>query len=117
MSNFGILTERQAEALRIFQRIWRTKHRSPTMRELSMELGNHYHNSGATHIEALIKKGYLARLDGNRGWRCTGPDWETRAICLLRQLKGRLADLKEIVLFLEEYDRDQNEERTLGNHD
>jgi repressor LexA len=67
------LTEKQKIVLDFIEREIRINQQPPTIKEIARHIGSENTRSGLTHIEALIKKGYIERSPGQaRSVRLTG---------------------------------------------
>ena len=67
------LTEKQRSVLDFIEREIRLKRQPPTIKEVARHIGSENTRSGLTHLEALIRKGYLERNPGQaRSIRLTG---------------------------------------------
>ncbi len=67
------LTEKQRSVLDFIEKEIRLKRQPPTIQEVARHIGSENTRSGLTHLEALIRKGYLERSPGQaRSIRLTG---------------------------------------------
>lgn len=67
------LTEKQKLVLDFIEREIRIKQQPPTIKEIARQVGSENSRSGFTHLEALIKKGFVDRSPGQaRSVRLTG---------------------------------------------
>lgn len=67
------LTEKQRSVLDFIEKEIRLKKQPPTIKEVARHIGSENTRSGLTHLEALIRKGYLERSPGQaRSIRLTG---------------------------------------------
>ncbi len=67
------LTEKQKSVLDFIEREIRLRRQPPTIKEVARHIGSDNTRSGLTHIEALIRKGFLERSPGQaRSLRLTG---------------------------------------------
>jgi len=67
------MTEKQKSVLDFIEREIRVNQQPPTIKEIARHIGSENTRSGLTHIEALIKKGYIERSLGQaRSVRLTG---------------------------------------------
>ena len=67
------LTEKQKSVLDFIEEEIRLRRQPPTIKEVALHIGSENTRSGLTHIDALIRKGYIERSPGQaRSLRLTG---------------------------------------------
>jgi repressor LexA len=67
------LTDKQKSVLDFIEGEIRTRRQPPTIKEIARHIGSENTRSGLTHLEALIRKGFLERSPGQaRSIRLTG---------------------------------------------
>lgn len=85
------LTARQAEVLRFLVDYIREHGYPPTVREISRHIGARSTRAATIHLEALEKKGYVARTSGVRAIRIIDGRYTTDAEVVLLPLLGTIA--------------------------
>jgi repressor LexA len=89
MKATGGLTSNQQRVLDFIQRYLSRNGRSPTLREISENLGLSSHSSAQDYVEALVRKGAIERLPYHRGLSL--PHRSRAPAATLLPLVGRVA--------------------------
>ncbi|MCL4486138.1 MAG: hypothetical protein M1537_07425 [Nitrospirae bacterium] len=83
------LTDKQKSVLDFIEGEIRTKRQPPTIKEIARHIGSENTRSGLTHLEALIRKGFLERSPGQaRSIRLTGA-----ALALYQESRETVRDI------------------------